>query len=52
MKNMKSKKLNKRIIAIMSIVLTAIILITTVICLVTKKDESVEVENTGKIQKI
>lgn len=34
---MKSKKLNKRIIAIVSIVLVAIILITTVICLVTKK---------------
>lgn len=34
---MKSKKLNKRIIAIVSIVLVVIILITTVICLVTKK---------------
>ena len=51
MKNMKSKKLNKRIIAIISIVLVAIILVTTVICLVTKKDGNVEVENTGRIQK-
>ena len=51
MKNIKSKKLNKRIIAIISIVLVAIILVTTVICLVTKKDKNVEVENTGRIQK-
>ena len=51
MKNIKSKKLNKRIIAIISMVLVAIILVTTVICLVTKKDKNVEVENTGRIQK-
>ena len=51
MKNMKSKKLNKRIIAVVSIILVAIILVTTVICLITKKDENVEVENTGRIQK-
>ena len=51
MKNIKSKKINKRIIAVVSIVLVAIILVTTVICLITKKDENVEVENTGRIQK-
>ena len=51
MKNMKSKKLNKKIIAIISIVLVAIILVTAVIYLVTKKDENVEVEDTGRIQK-
>ena len=51
MKNMKSKKINKKMITIISVVLVAIILITTVICLVTKKDENVEVENTGRIQK-
>ena len=51
MKNIKCKKVNKKMIAIISIVLVAIILITTVICLVTKKDENVEVENTGRIQK-
>ena len=43
MKDMKGKKLNKRIIAVVSIVLVVLILITTVICLVTKKDENVEV---------
>ena len=51
MKNMKSKKLNKRIIAVVSIILVAIILVTTVICLVTRKEENIEVENTGRIQK-
>ena len=51
MKNIKDKKINKKVIAIISIVLVAIILVTTVICLVTKKDENVEVENTGRIQK-
>ena len=51
MKNMKSKKINKKMIAIIAIVLVVIILITTVICLVTRKDENVEVENTGRIQK-
>ena len=51
MKNMKSKKINKKMIAIIAIVLVVIILITTVICLVTKKEENVEVENTGRIQK-
>ena len=51
MKNMKSKKINKKIIAIISIVLVAIILVTAVIYLVTKKDENVEVEDTGRIQK-
>ena len=51
MKNIKVKKINKKTIVIISIVLVAIILITTVICLVTKKDENVEVENTGRIQK-
>ena len=51
MKNIKCKKINKKMMAIISIVLVAIILITTVICLVTRKDENVEVENTGRIQK-
>ena len=51
MKDIKGKKINKKMITIISVVLVAIILITTVICLVTKKDESIEVENTGRIQK-
>ena len=51
MKKPKNKKINRKIITITSIVLVAIIIITTVICLVTKKDENVEVENTGRIQK-
>ena len=51
MKNIKVKKINKKKIVIISIVLVAIILVTVVICLVTKKDENVEVENTGRIQK-
>ena len=51
MKDIKGKKINKKMITISSIVLVVIILITTVICLVTKKDENVEVENTGRIQK-
>ena len=51
MNDIKVKKINKKIIAIISIVLIAIILVTTVICLVTGKDENVEVENTGRIQK-
>ena len=51
MKDIKGKKINKKMITIISVVLVAIILITTVICLVTKKDKNVEVENTGRIQK-
>ncbi len=51
MKDIKGKKINKKTIVIISIVLVAIVLVTTVICLVTKKDENVEVENTGRIQK-
>ena len=51
MENTKGKKINKKIIAIISIILVAIILVTTVIYLVTRKDENVEVENTGRIQK-
>ena len=51
MKDIKGKKINKKMITIISVVLVAIILITTVICLVTRKDENVEVENTGRIQK-
>ena len=51
MKDIKGKKINKKIIVITSIVLVAIILVTAVIYLVTKKDENVEVEDTGRIQK-
>ena len=51
MKSMKGKKINKKIIAIISIMLVAIILTIAVSCLVTKKDEGVEVENTGRIKK-
>ena len=51
MNDIKVKKINKKTIVIISIVLVAIILVTTVICLVTGKDENVEVENTGRIQK-
>lgn len=51
MKSMKGKKINKKIIAIISIILVAIILTIAVSCLVTKKDEGVEVENTGRIKK-
>ena len=51
MKDIKGKKINKKTIVIISIVLVAIILIATVICLVTRKEENVEVENTGRIQK-
>ena len=49
MKDIEGKKINKKIIVIISIVLVAIILVTTVICVVTRKDENVEVENTGRI---
>ena len=51
MKDIKVKKINKKTIVIISIVLVAIILVTAVIYLVTKKDENVEVEDTGRIQK-
>ena len=51
MKKLKNKKINRKIITITSIVLVAIIIVTTVICLITKKDENVEIENTGRIQK-
>lgn len=51
MKSMKGKKINKKIIAIISIMLVAIILTIAVSCLATKKDEGVEVENTGRIKK-